>query len=162
MKTPFAFCLICLAISFCSCNGQQMKVPPSECIELNNKGSEYMMNYPTGGKNGLLKAIDLFNQAISCDSTFLLAYENLAHAYDHNQDYKKELSIYNRVLILSSHYPSIITEKAEVFEKMNKLDSAKLGYQLARQSFTDSLSIHPNNLNFIRGLLLVIALTEGK
>lgn len=162
MKISFAFCLLYLTISFCSCNGQQMKAPPSECIELNNKGTEYIMNYTKGEKNELLKAIDLFNQAISCDPTYLLAYRNLANAYDYDQDYKKELTVYNKALILPNTSPSIITEKAEVFEKMSMLDSANRVYQLARQSFSDSLSIHPNDLNFIRGFLLVIALTEGK
>ena len=121
-----------------------------------------MMNYPTHGKNGLLKAIDLFNQAINCDPAFLLAHINLANAYDHNQEYKKELTVYNKALILSNNDPSIITRKAEVFEKMNMLDSAKKVYKLARQNFTDSLSIHPNDVNFIGGFIMVIALTEGK
>jgi tetratricopeptide (TPR) repeat protein len=162
MKISFAFCLIYLTISFSSCNGQQMKVPPSECIELNNKGTEYMMNYTKGEKSGLLKAIDFFNQAVNCEPTYLLAYRNLANAYDRNQDYKKELAIYNKALILSNNHPSIIIQKAEVFEKMNMLDSSKRVYQLARQSFSDSLSIHPHDVNFIGGFILVIALTEGK
>ncbi|WP_439698117.1 hypothetical protein ACFGVS_07625 [Mucilaginibacter sp. AW1-7] len=121
-----------------------------------------MMNYPMNGKNGLLRAIDLFTQAINCDSTYLLAYINLANAYDRNHDYKKELTIYNKALMLSKNYPSIITTKAEVFEKMGMLDSAKKVYQLARQSFTDSLAIHPNDANFIGGFILVMPLTEGK
>ncbi|BAU53026.1 hypothetical protein MgSA37_01193 [Mucilaginibacter gotjawali] len=139
-----------------------MKIPSKACIELNNKGTEYMMNYPMNGKDGLLKAIDFFNQAIDCEPSFLLAYENLAHAYGRNQDYKKELSAYNKALTLSNNDPSIITEKAEVFEKMSMLDSAKRDYQFARQSFGDSLSNHPDDANLVSGFVLVIALTEGK
>jgi tetratricopeptide (TPR) repeat protein len=139
-----------------------MKVPPAECVELNNKGTEYMMNYTKGENSGVLKAIDFFHQAINCDPKYLLAYINLANAYDRNQDYKKELAVYNKALILSNNHPSIIIQKAEVLEKMSMLDSSKRVYQLARQSFSDSLSIHPHDVNFISGFILVIALTEGK
>lgn len=162
MKNSFTFCLVYLTFSVYSCHGQLNKMPPPECIELNNRGNSYMMNATEDQKSGISKAIQLFTEAIRCDSTYLIAYINLAQAYDRNLDYKKELRINNRILELSHNDPSIIMEKAEIFEKMGVMDSANKFYKLAKQSFIDSLSIHPNNKNYLSGLILEIALTEGK
>lgn len=139
-----------------------MKIPSSECIELNNKGTSFMMNVTENEKGGVLKAISFFKKAIDCDSTYLLAYINLANAYDRNREYKEELNISKKILTLSRNNPSMITLRAEAFEKMNLLDSAKRLYQLAKHNFRDSLITHPGDVNFIHGFVLGVALTEGK
>ena len=162
MKISFAFCLMFLIISFFSCNGQNKKMPSSDCIALNNQGNDYLTKFTCGDKKALLKAIDLLKQAINCDTSYLVAYRNLTIAYDWNHDYMKELTVFRKLLILSHNYPEIITEKAKVFEKLNMLDSARRNYQLARQRLSDSLHIHPSNARFVSDFLLVLALTDGQ
>jgi tetratricopeptide (TPR) repeat protein len=136
-------------------------IPSKECIELNNKGVDYLMKFPRSEKD-IDTAINFFNQAIKCNATYLTAYINLSNAYDSNKNYSKELAVYDKALILCSNRLVLLTNKAVIFEKMNLPDSANKIYQLARRGFTDSLTIHPTNINFINGFIQLIALTEGK
>jgi tetratricopeptide (TPR) repeat protein len=162
MNSLFTFCFIWLSIVIYSCHGQEKNLPPSDCIELNNKGTDYLMRYHGEKDLRLDSAISFLKQALVCDSTYLKAYMNIALAYDYKQDYNEELITYNKILLLTKNYPTIMVEKGIVLEKMHKLDSAVKTYKLAGIAFNKQLLTHPKNLNLIGGSILLLALTEGK
>jgi hypothetical protein len=94
IRIIFSIALILTTIGSCkSQNGKH----PAECIALNNEGVKYLMNYPMNGENGLDTAIDLFKQAINCDSTNVIFYNSLANAYDQKHDYNDEMITLNKI-----------------------------------------------------------------
>lgn len=119
------------------------------------------MNYPFEGEAGLNKAINLFEQAIKCDSTYAIAYANLANALDHKHSYGDELKISNKLLILLNNDPSILMTRGMLFEKMNSIDSARKAYYLASTGYGKKLAKHPENVNLIKEIILLKALTDG-
>ncbi len=138
------------------------KIPPKECIKLNNDGVKHLMNYSMDEKDELNKAVDLFKQAINCDSTYLTAYENLSNAYNQGNNNSEEMIILNKILILTKNAPTTLVSKGVLFEKMNHLDSAKEIYILAKQGFEKRLKKHPDNIGLIEGMILLKAITDGK
>lgn len=148
-----------------SCTSNQSSgawIPSKDCIKLNNQGAEYLMNYPIEGETGLNKAINFFEQAIKCDSTYVNAYMNLENALDHQRSYDDELKISNKLLIITNNDPSILVTRGMLFEKMNNLDSAKNAYYLAKIGYEKKYNKHPENVNLIKEIILLKALTDGK
>ena len=162
MKPLAYFVLLSFTLSYCSCTGQQLPSVSSECIAINNKGTESLLKYQAGQKAELLKAIIFYKDAIKCEPKYILAYTSLALAYDYKKDYKEELNTYNKLQLFCGDDPVILTEKGVVFEKLKQVDSAKILYQVASQKFKKKLTIQPNNTNALSGLLLILALNEGK
>ena len=157
------FSLILLtAINSCTYS-QNAKFPPRDCIVLNNKGVEYLTSYPMNGKDGLNKAIDLFKQAIHCDSTYLTAYLNIAYAYDDENSYTEEMKAYNMLQALThNNDPTILMMKGELFERITNIDSAKKYYYSAKRGYEKQLIKHPDNAEVIKQIILIKALTDGK
>lgn len=145
-----------------SCKGQHSNIPAKECIELNNKGLDLLMNYPMNGEQELDKAVDLFKQAITCDSTDWVFYNNLANAYEKKHNYNGELIELNKLLILNENYPMFIISKGMVFEKINKIDSANKMYDFANVEFKKRLAKNPEDVGLIQGVIQLKAITLGK
>lgn len=164
MKKNFkaVFSLILLLSVIISCKNSHRHIPSKECISLNNQGNDSLMDYPMNGEKALNKAIDLFKQALKCDSNYFIAYMNLANAYDHKHSYNEEMIIYNKVLTLVKNDPIILSLKGMLFEKMNHLDSAKNTYDLASATFKKRLRNKPDDINLIRGIIELKAVTAGK
>jgi tetratricopeptide (TPR) repeat protein len=132
-------------------------------LKFNKKGFGYMVSYSDNGDTTELnQAIDLFKQAIKCDSTYLNAYMNVANAYDHKKSYDEEMGVFNKLLSLTKNQPTILTLKGILFDKMNEPDSAKQAYYLANTGFEKGLIKDPDNIKLIDGKILLTALTEGK
>jgi tetratricopeptide (TPR) repeat protein len=154
--------LLFIAINSCTYS-QNTKVVSKGCIILNNKGVEYLSNYPMDGEAGLDTAINLFLQAIQCDSTYLTVYINIANAYDKKHNYHEEMKTYNKLLVLTNnHSPSMITQKGVLFERINDIDSAKKYYYLANKEYERELEKNPDNAETVKGLILIKALTVEK
>lgn len=162
MKILVRFFLLSFVISCHSCKRRHSTFPDPECVDKNNSGIELIVKYQQGKSSDLTKAISFFKDAIKCDPKYSSAYTNLALVYDYKKNYGEELNVYNKILSFSDNDPSILTEKGIVFEKLKLIDSAKIIYQLARQKFEDKLKTHPSNITYIQGLLMILALTEGK
>ena len=163
IKTVFSLLLSFIILNSCIMNhSNKVIIPPTECIKLNNSGVEYLMNYPMNGEKGLNKSIDLFKQAIQCDSTYLNAYIGLANAYGQKKSYKEEMLAYNKLLVLANNDPSLLTQKGVLFERMNKIDSAKKIYYLTKIGFENRLAKTPGNPNLISGMVFLTALIDGK
>jgi tetratricopeptide (TPR) repeat protein len=161
-----AFFLL-LALNFInSCtnsHSNRMLIPSKECIELNNEGVDSLSNYrPWDGKKKLNTTINLFKQAIKCDSAYLTAYLNLAIAYDKQGSYSEEMITYNKMLLLTNNDPFVLRSKGILFEKTNHNDSANQAYYLAKAEYKKRLAKDPSNINNIRGMILLKALTDGK
>ncbi|MGN6640304.1 MAG: tetratricopeptide repeat protein [Mucilaginibacter sp.] len=121
-----------------------------------------MMKFAPDEPHDIDTAISLLKQAIDCDPQFLAAYVNLANAYDKSNDYDKELAVINKELALSKSDPSILLNKARLFEKSNKVDSAKNIYGLTQIILDEKLKKQPNNIGLIQSKILLLALTVGK
>jgi tetratricopeptide (TPR) repeat protein len=148
---------------FPSCKGQpSIPLPPKDCIELNNQGVDYLVGKRALDEHALVKAIELLKQAIKCDTTYITAYMSIAIAYDRAKNYNQELESYNRILVLFKNYPWIMLEKAMLFERMGKIDSAKNVYNLSGIEIEQRLSKRPANINLIKALVQLKALTLGK
>jgi len=160
-KITFSLILL-IFVNSCTYS-QNANAPSRDCIALNNQGVEYISNYPMNGKSGINQAIDLLQQAIQCDSTYLTAYINIANAYDKNHNYDGEMRAYNKILKLTNYdSPSIITQKGVLFEKINKIDSAKKYYDIAKIACKKKLIKHPEDAEIIKELILLKALIIGK
>lgn len=162
LKLCFSFIMLIGAVNSCkSQSSNKIIIPPKECIELNNKGMKCLMDYPMYGKKGLDSAIDLLNEAVKCDTTYFIAYSNLAIAYDRKKDYNDEMFALNKMLSLTNNDPTYLVLKGMVFERMDKIDSANKTYQLAKIVFQKKLTEHPT-ATLVNGIVLLTALTEGK
>lgn len=120
------------------------------------------MNYPMNGKKGLDKAIDLFKQAIGCDSTNVIFYNSLANAYDQKHNYAGEMIAVDKMLTLTANDPAILMQKGMLFEVMGRLDNAKKTYYIAQLEYKKRLAKYPGDINLIKGMILLKAVTDGK
>ncbi|RAV59630.1 hypothetical protein DIU36_05240 [Mucilaginibacter rubeus] len=107
-------------------------------------------------------AITFFKEAIHCDSNYIVAFVNLAGAYENKHDFKSEMLVYNKLLSLTNNYPGFIVQKAILFEKLDEVDSAKKNYTIAALGYSKKLSMSPNDIDAIKGLIDIKALTVGK
>lgn len=149
-------------ISSCTNNHSNKMGPSRECIKLNDDGTQLLLNYRGDNKDELDKAINLFKQAINCDTTYSIAYVNLANAYDHEGSYKEEMACLNRLLVLNNDDPTILVLKGMLFERMNQIDSAKQIYSLTKTAYEKRIAKTPNDINLIKGKIELKALTDGK
>jgi tetratricopeptide (TPR) repeat protein len=152
---------VVLIIAINACNSQKTN-HPVECIKLNDEGINYLMNYPMNGEKGLEKAIDLFKQAISCDSTNFIFYNNLANAYDQKHNYDGEMVVMNKMLALTANDPAILMQKGMLFEVMGRANSAKELYNLSKVEYEKRLAKRPNDINLIKGIVSLIGVDSGK
>ena len=152
-----------LSISIAACGQKPEKQPNSlkECVRLNDEGVKYLMKPSMNDKRIIDTAISYFYQAISCNSKYFVAYVNLANAYENKKEYKSAISVYDQLLYLSNNYPGFLTRKGILFEKMDKVDSAKTIYLLSIQLYQKKLQTSKNDIDAIRGLIYVKALTLG-
>jgi len=158
-------CLLLFIIEINACehnHSKDVRIPSKECIELNNRGVEYLMKFPTDGEKDINTAISLFKQAVICDPTYAIAYTNLANAYSRNHSYSEEIMTLNKVLILTNNAAPILLEKGKVFEMENNIDSAKKSYYIAKIGFEKKLVIQPDNAEIIKNLILLKALMLGR
>jgi tetratricopeptide (TPR) repeat protein len=158
-------CLLLFVTEINACvrnHSNGVNVPSKECIELNNRGVEYLMKFAPDGEKDINEAINLFKQAVKCDPTYAIGYTNLANAYGRKHSYSEEIMALNKVLALTDNAAPILLEKGKVFEMTNNIDSARKLYYLAKIGFEKSLVKHPNNVNVIKELILLKALMVGK
>ena len=158
-------CLLLFVTEINACVGNHsngVNVPSKECIELNNRGVEYLMKFPPDGEKYIDEAINLFKQAVICDPTYSIGYTNLANAYGRKHSYSDEIMALNKVLALTDNAAPVLLEKGKVFEMTNNIDSAKKLYYSAKIGFEKRLIKHPDNVNIIKELILLKALTDGK
>lgn len=156
-----------LGILFNACGQKHADKKPVlsiECIDLNNQGTKYLTEPVTfwKSKNTIDTVISLFRQAINCDTNYLIAYINLSHAYDRKQDYKAELSVLKKVLYHSNNFPGFILQEGIVYEKLNAPDSASKAYKQAKIAYEKKLSVSPNDIETIKKLIYLKALTLNK
>ena len=134
--------------------------PAKKCIDLNNEGTEHLMDPdPTG--NNVTKAIAVLEQAVACDTTYITAYINLATAYGRAQNYTHQLHTLNKLLVLSHLDPEIYVSKAEVFIETHQTDSLNHTLQLAMKAYNERLAKRPEDSNLISGKVWLIKLMHG-
>ena len=153
-----------LSLILFSCGGKTSRsgIPKKECIGLNDEGAKYLMQPSFGGSNETDTAITFFKQAISCDSNYIVAYLNLANAYDHKHDFKSEMLTYDKILLLTNNDPVLTLQKGILFEKLGEVDSAKSTYSLSAAGFQKRLSLSPDNFEALKGSVYLKALTVSK
>jgi tetratricopeptide (TPR) repeat protein len=162
-KTVLGLLISFNLVNSCSSNhSNRMNSPSIECIKFNNDGVVHLSNYPVDGEKGLNEAIQLFKQAIKCDSMYYNAYINLTNAYDQKGNYSEEMIAFNKLLIITNNDPSILFMKGMLFERMQYIDSAKQIYFLTRAAYAKKLTKYPDDINAIRGIILLKAVTDGK
>ena len=163
MKCVLTLFLLCLSIISC---GQKhnaaLRIPSKECIQMNDEGVKYLMKPSWEGKAVVDSAITFFRQAINCDTNYLIAYINLANAYDQKFDYKTELSVYRKLLSLSGNSAEFLVREATIYERINEIDSAKEAYLRAKAAYKQKLAVSPNDIDAIKGLIYLKALTVNK
>jgi tetratricopeptide (TPR) repeat protein len=158
-------CLLLFVIEINACGHNHSKgvnVPSKECIELNNRGVDYLMKFPTDGEKDINEAIHLLKQAVICDTTYATGYINLAIAYGRKHSYSEQIMALNKVLALTDNDAQFLLEKGKVFEMTNNIDSAKKLYYLAKIGFEKKLVKHPDNADIIKELILLKAIMVGK
>ncbi|MGN6394679.1 MAG: tetratricopeptide repeat protein [Mucilaginibacter sp.] len=160
-KIAFGLLFTIVAISACN-HSKKSDGHSTECISLNNRAMHLLGNYPMNGKDSLKKAISLFRQAIHCDSTNVVFYLGLVNAYVQEKNYTEEMVVDNKLLALTANDPSILMQKAMLFELMNHSDSAKEIYRLSRLTYKKRLANDPENIRLIRGLVLLKGVTAGR
>ncbi len=145
-----------------ACTNSRKGNVAKECIALNDKGVSYLVN-PTFGEKGTLdKAINLFKEAIECDSNYLIAYINIANAYGQKHDFPEVMKAYNFILKHSNNSPVFVVQKAILFERINQTDSAKNYYNIAMNLYSKQLLKNPNNVGVIKEVISLKAYMGGK
>ncbi len=156
-------CLLLFVTGINACvhkHSNGVNVPSKECIELNNRGVEYLMKFPYGEQD-INEAINLFKQAVICDPTYAIGYANLANAYDRKHSYSEQIMALDKELALIGNAAPILLEKGKVLEITNNIDSAKKLYYLAKIRFEERLVKHDDDAEIIKELILLKALMIG-
>ena len=167
-RNPFFILIIFINIingcSGQSSNSSKESATSKECIKLNDIAFQHMdkYNYAGNEKRQLDTALLFLKRAIQCDANYTIAYLNLASVYDKMNNYNAEMDATNKLLILSKNDPAILIKKGVLFEKMNKVDSAKRLYSLAEKLYKEELTKYPDSLRTMLDFILAKAISEGK
>lgn len=149
-----------------SCTGRSISkynLPPKECIALNDNGFTHIQDYLERHSDKQLDmAANLLKEAIKCDSTYFIAYKNLADVYGYMKNYNAEISIYDKLIILSNESPLMVYGKASLYLKLNKPDSAKITYVSAESVYNTKLKKDPGNVNMIISKIILKAFSDSK
>ncbi|RZA03727.1 MAG: hypothetical protein EOP47_02035 [Sphingobacteriaceae bacterium] len=163
MKKLFKiFTVFFYVIALSSCKGQYK--PSMECIVLNNKAFAHLERYQGmygGDKKELDTALTLISQAIKCDSNYFNAYVNMRVIYGHMANYNEAIAKDDKLWKLSAE-PHFLFDKGMLFDKINKPDSAKHNFLLARKFYEKQLIKKPANAVIIYEIILLTAFIDGK
>jgi len=134
-----------------------------ECILLNDSAFKHITKYNQNEDSRHLDtALYLLKEAISCDSNYFIAYSNMANTYDFKKDYKAEITILNKMLIIDNNSWWILVRKGMTYEKLNNLDSTKQAYFLADSLVKVDLKKNPSNKGTIISYIMLINAIYGK
>ena len=161
MRNILTFFSMTIGILSCNQNSPNKMTVPKECILLNDKGVKYLLKNTADNKE-LDTAISFFKRAIACDNNYFAGNINLANACTRIGDFNSAIQAYNKLLLLTNNYPGFAVKKGILFEKMNKLDSARHTYLLAKKLYNNKLAVDPSNIDAIKGHIYLKALTIGK
>jgi hypothetical protein len=82
--------------------------------------------------------------------------------YECMRNYHAEMDIVNKLFPLEKNDPAILIQKGILFEKMNRIDSAKTTYFLANKIYREKLAGDPGNIDLISDIILLKAIADGK
>ena len=150
---------ITLLILVCACSFSEEK---QDCKSYTREANKYFECYLHDRKDSCLnKAAYLIDIALSCDSLRPFNYWLKLKVLSAKNDYNSSLITIERFEKISKG-PDVMFTKAEIYRKLNKLDSAKLCYQKALQRYDRLLLVDSMNTSLIIGKLQVIIYLYGK
>jgi len=164
---------IALGILVNGCSGQdqdkaERDVPPKECIALNDSAGVHLQRFENSvpPRNYRDKQLDtalyLLKEAVKCDSTYIIAYVNMADTYHDMNNLNAEMAVINRLILVSKGNTWFIFRKALLYKTENKIDSGKSTFAILTKQFDEQLKKDPENVRAIVNKIWIKAYSDGK
>lgn len=165
--------LIALGILVNSCSGQDQHkakrdIPSKECVILNDSAGVHLQKFensvpPRNYKDKELDtALYLLKEAVKCDSNYIIGYLNMANAYLYMKNLDAEMTVINKLILISNGNPSFILRKALLYKTENKIDSAKSTFAILNKLCDEQLKKDPENARMIVNKIWIKAYSDGK
>jgi hypothetical protein len=107
-------------------------------------------------------ALYLLKQAVKCDSTYIIAYVNMAGTYHDMNNLDAEMAVTNKLILISNGNTWFIFRKALLYKIENKIDSAKSTFAILTKQFDEQLKKDPENVRAIVNKIWIKAYSDGK
>ena len=165
--------LITLGILVNGCGGQDQHgakrdIPKKECIALNDSAGVHLQRFensvtPHSYKDKQLDtALYLLKEAVKCDSNYIIGYFNMANTYAYMKNLNGEMTVINKLILISNANPSFILRKALLYKTENKIDSAKSTFAILNRLCNEQLKKDPENVRMIVNKIWIKAYSDGK
>lgn len=152
------FNILALLAIFCcfNCSSQENKKDPEikkKCMQLQYQAVTEL----TTNDNADI-ALDLINQAIKLDSSYLLFYVTKAQIHCRQKKYLEAIKSFELVEQKNANYTEAIVNQAFIYEKINNPDMATKKYQMAENAYIQKDKIKPDINNDINRAFLSLFL----
>jgi tetratricopeptide (TPR) repeat protein len=109
-------------------------------------------------------AMNLIDESIALDSTYMLAYQTKARFLKGQNQYKEALEVINLAFQhhLEKDNPVLFLNRAILYENLNLTELAKTDYNAALPHYDQWIKKHPNDYNALNMRAMVIFLYKGK
>ena len=126
----------------CSCSSRFSNISDSE---LNSMVVSIIVAYDTNGDKSLLKyGLKISKKSIKKDAKNPVYYTNRANLYSRLGEYNKSIKCLKKVANIKGYYPELCMGIGFLYEKIGKLEEAKIYYKKA-------LSLYEADLNKTKG-----------
>jgi len=171
--TYFCSVLVVLLLTAIACNTrnnksasdtEELDIIAKECVALHDSAANLLNKYYFESSNPakLDLILDLLNQAINCDPSYYLAYNNKVTVLSLKGEYQKVVTLLDEMLEFSDNDPQLIFLKGIAYEKLNYYTAAEIAYKQAAVEYEKRLKLYPDSLELITDKLFFIAFTKGK
>ena len=161
-KTLFNLSFILLCCYSCSCNQQQSR---EKAIAKQVESVDVYMNaiYVNFSKDSLLLAMNLIDESIALDSTYVYAYQTKADFLKKEKQYEDALDVinlaFNRHLEIKN--PVLFLNRGIIYDKLGRIELAKADYETAIPIYNKWIEKSPNDFNALIIRVALIYLLDG-
>jgi len=135
-----------------SCTSQERKAQAQRDIEiaenLVKQNLSYTPNLNDSNRNGFTKALNYINKAIELEPQNVRAYKDKLTILN-NLGITPDPTILIKLLELDPNFAEGYIQLGQIYEKLNKIDSATISYKNARSIYLKKPSNDLRNLNLI-------------
>lgn len=142
---------------------KQINSIANECVLLNDSAFKYITRYNfRQNTKDLDTALFLLKRASSCDTSYFIAYSNMANVFDLMKNYESEIEVINKMLVLEKNNWWILTRKGLAYQKLNDVNSAKRIFFSVDSLCQAAMKNDPRNINLIINYITFKNLSDGK
>ena len=160
----FIFGFSTTLIALTSCSGNQQRDREKAIAKQVESVYVYMdAIYKSFSKDSLILAMDLIDESIALDSTYVLAYQTKADFLKREKQYEEALQVIN--IAFNQHLevenPILFLNRGIIYDKLGRIDLAKADYEAAIPIYNEWAERSPDDFNALIIRIALIYLLKG-